>query len=77
MNPPITKTDKELYKKGWWLQVSPLARINPEEWIVGVLRKGKASWITEMSKGEFNNPQEAYDWGIKWINEYNEKKSKK
>ena len=68
---------KELYNKGWWLQISPLAKINPEEWVVGVLRKGKASWITEMSKGEFDNPQDAYDWGIKWINKYNEKKSSK
>ena len=32
---------------GWWLQISPLARINPDKWIVGVLRKGKQSWITE------------------------------
>ena len=68
---------KELYNKGWWLQISPLARINPEEWVVGVLRKGKASWITEECKSKFNNPQDAYDWGIKWINEYNEKKSNK
>ena len=69
--------DKELYNKGWWFQINPLARINPEEWIVGVLRKGKASWITETCKSGFSNPQEAYDWGIKWINKYNEKKSKK
>ena len=30
-----------------------------------------------MSKGKFDNPQDAYDWGIKWINKYNEKKSSK
>ena len=42
----------ELYEKGWWLQVSPLARINPDEWIVGGLRKGKASWITEACRGK-------------------------
>jgi len=63
--------------QGWWLHISPLARINPEEWVVGVLRKGKASWITEVCKSKFDNSQDAYDWGIKWINEYNEKKSNK
>ena len=72
-----TKMSKELYNKGWWLQISPLAKINPEEWVVGVLRKGKASWITEVCKSKFDNSQDAYDWGIKWINEYNEKKSNK
>jgi len=64
---------EDLYNKGWWLQISPLARINPEEWIVGVLRKGKTSWITEACKSNFNNPEEAYNWGIQWIDEYTEK----
>tara|TARA_B100000035_G_scaffold79816_1_gene66849 strand:+ start:760 stop:990 length:231 start_codon:yes stop_codon:yes gene_type:complete len=74
MNPPITKINKELYKKGWWLQVSPLARINPEEWIVGVLRKGKASWITEVCKSGHLDPYSAIEWGKQWIEEYEEKK---
>lgn len=26
---------------GWWIYVTPLAKLNPEEWILGVLRKGK------------------------------------
>jgi hypothetical protein len=55
---------------GWWLQISPLARINPDRWIVGVLRKGKQSWITEEAKSGFDTPQEAYDWGLAWIEEY-------
>jgi len=59
---------------GWWLHISPLARINPEEWIVGVLRKGKASWITEKCEDGFETSQDAYNWGIQWIKEYNEKK---
>jgi hypothetical protein len=58
---------------GWWLQVSPLARINPDKWIVGVLRKGKQSWITEKAKSGFDTPQEAYDWGLKWIETYKNK----
>jgi hypothetical protein len=60
--------------QGWWLHISPLARINPEEWIVGVLRKGKASWITEKCEDGFETSQDAYNWGIQWIKEYNEKK---
>jgi hypothetical protein len=37
--------NKTIYKLGWWIQVSPLAKINPEEWIVAVHKKGKTSWI--------------------------------
>jgi hypothetical protein len=63
---------EELYEKGWWLQVSPLARTVPEqEWVVGVLRKGKASWITEVCSSGFANPQSAIKWGKEWIDTYN------
>jgi hypothetical protein len=55
---------------GWWLQISPLAKLDPEEWIVGVLKKGRKAWITETCKSGFANHQEAYDWGIKYINNY-------
>jgi len=55
---------------GWWLQISPLARLDPENWILGVLRRGKKAWITEQCKSGFTTSQEAYDWGIQWINEY-------
>jgi hypothetical protein len=58
---------------GWWLQISPLARINPDEWIVGVLRKGKQSWVTEKAQSGFSTPQEAYEWGLEWIDEYKTK----
>ena len=68
------KMNNKEIPQGWWLQISPLARINPEEWIVGVLRKGKASWITEICKDKFKNPQDAHNWGMQWIKEYNEKK---
>lgn len=56
--------------EGWWLQISPLAKINPEEWIVGVLKRGKKSWITETCKSGFLTPQEAYDWGIEFIQNF-------
>ena len=63
--------NERLYKKGWWLQVSPLARLNPEEeWVVGVLRKGKASWITETCKSGFRNPDSGLKWGKEWIATY-------
>ena len=54
--------------EGWWLNITPLARLDPEEWIVGVLKRGKKSWITEMSKGGFATAQDAYDWGTEFIN---------
>ena len=54
---------------GWWLHVSPLARLHPEEWILGVLKRGKKSWITEISKGGFSTADEAYEWGINFINQ--------
>lgn len=66
-------TDKNKVKlmnelpNGWWLQISPLARIENEQWIVGVLRKGKQSWITESCKSGFDTPQEAYEWGKDFI----------
>lgn len=71
MNVPIAMINEQLYKKGWWLHVSPLARINPEEeWVVGVLRKGKMSWITETCKSGFLNPDAALKWGKEWIDTY-------
>ena len=54
--------------EGWWLNITPLAGLDPEEWIVGVLKRGKKAWITEMSKGGFATAQDAYDWGIEFIN---------
>ena len=78
--PKLNKTNIEnsdgvlIIPQGWWLQISPLARITPEEWIVGVLRKGKASWITEKCEDGFETSQDAYNWGIQWIKEYEEKK---
>ena len=81
--PPVPKPNKInkenfsevlVIPQGWWLQISPLARINPEEWIIGVLRKGKASWITEKCQDGFETSQDAYNWGIQWIKEYEKKK---
>ena len=53
--------------EGWWMHVSPLARIEPTEWVLGVIKKGKKSWITEVCESGFNTPQEAYDWGMRFI----------
>ena len=53
--------------EGWWMHVTPLARLEPTEWVLGVLKKGKKSWITEVCKSGFNTPQEAYDWGLQFI----------
>ena len=57
--------------KGWWLNVTVMARKDNPTWIVGVLREGKASWITENAKGDFNSPEEAYKWGMNFINKFN------
>ncbi len=51
---------------GWWMHITPLAKLEPEEWILGVLKRGKKSWITEMCKS-FNTREEAYDWGLNFI----------
>ena len=48
-----------------------MARKENPSWIVGVLREGKASWITETAKGDFNSPEEAYQWGMGFINRFN------
>ena len=34
-------TNVEQIPEGWWLNITPLARLDPEEWIVGVLKKGR------------------------------------
>tara|TARA_Y100000310_G_scaffold344470_1_gene457411 strand:+ start:6599 stop:6793 length:195 start_codon:yes stop_codon:yes gene_type:complete len=54
-------------KDKYWIHVSPLARINPEEWIVSINKKGKVSWITDVCKGGFSTPEEAYDWAFEEI----------
>ena len=56
---------------GWWLNVTIMARKENPSWIVGVLREGKASWITENAKGDFNSSEDAYKWGMDFINRYN------
>ena len=51
----MDKTDKAFLAKGYWYQVTPLASIKPEEWIVGIYKKGKHSWVTEHCKGGFKD----------------------
>ena len=65
--------------KGWWLNVTLMARKENPSWIVGVLREGKASWITEYVKGDLNSSREAYEVGMDFIQKYksNIKKQKK
>tara|TARA_Y100000816_G_C26066642_1_gene560606 strand:- start:1107 stop:1346 length:240 start_codon:yes stop_codon:yes gene_type:complete len=63
-------TNKQLeniLKEGWWIQVSPLARLEPTEWLVAVYKKGKKSWITEVSKDGFDDPFEAHQWAMNFI----------
>lgn len=54
---------------GWWIYITPLAKLNPEEWILGVLKKGKKSWITEFTCGGFSTPEEAFKIGLNFIKE--------
>ena len=56
---------------GWWLNVTLMARKENPTWIVGVLREGKTSWITETARGDLNSPEEAYKWGMNFINKFN------
>ena len=56
-----------ILKKGWWIQVSPMARTNPEEWILAIYKKGKKSWMTDFCKASFKTPAEAYGWAFNKI----------
>jgi hypothetical protein len=60
------KIDYEMLRAGWWIKVSPLAKINPETWICSIYKKGKVSWITEECK-DFSNPEKAYMWARQYI----------
>ena len=60
------KIDFEMLKAGWWIKVSPLAKINPETWICSIYKKGKVSWVTEECK-DFSNPEEAYLWARHYV----------
>ena len=62
---------------GWWLNVTLMADKYDPSWIVGVIREGKASWITEGVKGDLKCPEDAYDWGMDWIRRYKEKADEK
>ena len=63
-------TNIQLYKKGWWIKVSPLARKDPECWVCAIFKKGKFSWITEECK-DFDDPESAYEWAWNRICELN------
>jgi hypothetical protein len=54
--------------KGWWLNVTIMANKEKPSWIVGVIREGKASWITETVKADLSSSEEAYAWGMNFIN---------
>ena len=61
--------DTKEIPKGWWLNVTVLADIKGE-WLVGVLKEGKTTWLTMEAKSGFDNPEDAYSYGIKWIGDY-------
>ena len=54
---------------GWWLNVTIMATYQ-DSWIVAVIRKGKASWITEHIILDFDTSEEAYEKGMEWIENY-------
>ena len=60
--------------KGWWLNVTLMARKENPSWIVGVIREGKASWITEYVRGDLNSSQEAYQVGMAFIQKWRAKR---
>ena len=65
--------DTSKIPKGWWLNTTVMARF-PDYWLVGILRKGKASWVTEDVLCDFDTSEEAYEAGLEWINNYNKNK---
>jgi len=56
--------------KGWWLNVTIMARKDNPEWIVGIIREGKNVWITEAAKGGFSNSSDAYLYGMDFIDRF-------
>ena len=56
--------------KGWWLNVTLMARKEKPSWIVGVLREGKTTWITEFVKGDLDSSREAYKVGMAFIQKW-------
>tara|TARA_B100001123_G_scaffold332414_1_gene375045 strand:+ start:78 stop:293 length:216 start_codon:yes stop_codon:yes gene_type:complete len=57
----------DIYKEGWWIKVSPLARKEPECWVCSIYKKSKFNWITEECK-DFDTPEAAYEWALNLIN---------
>ena len=64
--------DTKEIPKGWWLNVVVMARFQ-DYWLVGILRKGKTTWITEDVLCDFDTSEEAYKAGLEWINKYKNK----
>ena len=58
--------------KDFWLNVTVMADYN-DSWIVGVLKKGKQSWITMTVFSGFKTSEEAYIKGMDWIEKYLDK----
>ena len=56
--------------KGWWLNVTLMARKENPSWIVGILREGKNVWITENVIADLKTSEQAYEKGLQWINKY-------
>jgi len=53
-----------ILKRGYWIQVTPLSRVENGEWILAIYKKGKKSWTTDICESGFSNPKEAYKWGF-------------
>ena len=51
-------------KKGYWVQVTPLSRLNPEKWLAAIYKRGRTGWTTQDCKLEFLTPKDAYDWAF-------------
>ncbi len=70
MSKELTRFRREiefLRTRGWWIQISPLARLEPEEWLLAVYKRGKKAWITEVCKSGFKSPSDAYEWAYNFI----------
>tara|TARA_B110000196_G_C21143006_1_gene664863 strand:- start:1757 stop:2056 length:300 start_codon:yes stop_codon:yes gene_type:complete len=63
-----------LEENGYWVQVGPMAKLRPQEFICAVYVRGKSSWVTESCKSSFENPSDAYRWGFSIVNNLKEKK---
>jgi len=56
-----------ILEAGYWVQVTPISRLNPDKWLAAIYKRGKTGWITQNCKLEFLTPEDAYNWAFEEV----------